>query len=52
MLSLSGSMYTIYYNKEVIMEVIVFVILCSFLYTFIIFMIGYYVGLVNSEEDK
>ena len=45
-------MSTTYYNKEVVMEVFVFVILCSFLYTFIIFMIGYYIGLVVSEEDK
>lgn len=33
------------------MEIIVFVILCCFLYTLIIFLIGYYIGLLNSEED-
>ena len=33
------------------MEVLIFVILCCFLYTFIIFLIGYYVGLAAKEED-
>ena len=33
------------------MEVLIFVILCCFLYTFIIFLIGYYVGLIVKEED-
>lgn len=33
------------------MELFIFAILCCFLYTFIIFMIGYYIGLAAHEED-